>query len=400
MGSRSPVTIRLADVCRSIDYGYTASASAEPRGPRFLRITDIVGSQLDWRDVPFVDVDDRTAEKYRLRHGDVVVARTGASTGESAWISNPPDAVFASYLVRLQVDPDLADSRFIAYWLKSSQFRDYMAGVLGDKSAQPNASASTMTNAPLDLPPLDEQRRIASIVGALDDKIELNRRTRLVTGEIARWYYESRFGESAPPTASNGWREATIGDVVEQTKELIDPRRSPEELFDHFSIPAFDEGQTPSSQVGAEIKSTKYRVVAESVLMSKLNPVTPRVWWPSLRPKRRSIASTEFLVLVPKGIVTREWLFGLLESVPVTRAMRSMVTGTSGSHQRVAPGAVMGVPILLPPERDMAEYSSVTAPLRARQALLLEESQTLSHLRDVLIPGLMTGSRRDSEGES
>jgi type I restriction enzyme, S subunit len=79
--------------------------------------------------------------------------------------------VFASYLVRLKVRNDI-DPRYVAYWLKSPAFRDYLHGILGDKSAQPNASASTMTKAPMRLPRIKAyQSAVASALGAFDDKI-------------------------------------------------------------------------------------------------------------------------------------------------------------------------------------------------------------------------------------
>ena len=132
----------LADACSAISYGLTASASSRSDGPKFLRITDIVSGQLNWNTVPHVEADDETLAKYRLYDGDIVIARTGASTGTSAYVNSPPTSVFASYLVRLQAKPEF-DARFLAYYLKSKEFREYISGVLGDKSAQPNASAST-----------------------------------------------------------------------------------------------------------------------------------------------------------------------------------------------------------------------------------------------------------------
>jgi type I restriction enzyme S subunit len=165
----------LADACDSIDYGLTASAADAAVGPRFLRITDIVSGHIDWKTVPGVAADGGTVAKYRLDDGDVVLARTGASTGTSAYVKTPPIAVFASYLVRLKAKPGF-DSRFLAYYLKSDQFWTFIRGVLGDKSAQPNASASTMAKAPLHAPKSkDEQRAIAHTLGTLDDKIEVRR---------------------------------------------------------------------------------------------------------------------------------------------------------------------------------------------------------------------------------
>ncbi|MCE2903232.1 MAG: restriction endonuclease subunit S, partial [Gemmatimonadetes bacterium] len=197
----------LADACSSIDYGLTASASDDETGPRFLRITDVVSGHIDWNAVPHVAAGAETAEKYRLHDGDVVLARTGASTGASAYVKDPPPAVFASYLVRLKARPDF-DSRFLAYYLKSDDFWTFIRGVLGDKSAQPNASASTMTKAPLRAPrDKSEQRAIAHILGTLDDKIELNRRMSETLEAMARALFKSWFVDFDPVRAKAEGRD-------------------------------------------------------------------------------------------------------------------------------------------------------------------------------------------------
>ncbi len=201
----------IADACSSIDYGLTASASSSKTEPHFLRITDIVSGHIDWKRVPHVVVDNDIVSKYRLYDGDIVIARTGASTGASMYVKNPPLALFASYLVRLQAKPDF-DPRFLAYFLKSKEFWEFIRGVLGDKSAQPNASASTMTTAPLRVPKnKGEQRAIAHILGTLDDKIELNRRMNETLEAMARALFKSWFVDFDPVRAKAALkRHATL----------------------------------------------------------------------------------------------------------------------------------------------------------------------------------------------
>lgn len=164
---------KLGDFCRSVDYGFTASATEEETGCKFLRITDIKTGYCDDTSVPNVKVTESEKIKYLLKPGDIVVARTGATTGVSAWLKNPEDMVFASYLVRFSVAPE-HNSRFISYLLKTKIFKEYIHSVVSEKSAQPNASATTIALAELPIPPLDEQNRIAKILGSLDDKIEAN----------------------------------------------------------------------------------------------------------------------------------------------------------------------------------------------------------------------------------
>src|ERR1700694_5084048 len=71
---------RVADVCQKPQYGHTESASQDPVGPRFVRITDIRAGKIDWDTVPYCRCDD--AESFLLRPGDILVGRTG-SVGKS-----------------------------------------------------------------------------------------------------------------------------------------------------------------------------------------------------------------------------------------------------------------------------------------------------------------------------
>ena len=222
----------LADACNAIDHGLTAPASKRPSGPRFLRITDIASGPIDWNSVPCVEVADDTCEKYRLRDGDIVVARTGASTGANAYIKNPPRAVFASCLVRLRVKPDF-DPRFIAYFLKSAGFRRFIHGVPGVESAQPDASASTMAAAPLRAPrEKTEQRAVAHVLGALDDKIELNRRMNETLEAMARALFQSWFVDFDPVRARVEGRDTGLpGEIAGLFPDrMVDSRlgRTPE----------------------------------------------------------------------------------------------------------------------------------------------------------------------------
>ena len=83
-------------------YGFTASAEEKKVGPKLLRITDISGEMIDWGNVPYCTIPEGSVDKYRLRYGDIVVARTGATVGYAKRLhKRHPDAVFASYLVRM-----------------------------------------------------------------------------------------------------------------------------------------------------------------------------------------------------------------------------------------------------------------------------------------------------------
>ena len=88
--------------------------------------------------------------------------------------------------------------------------------------------------------------------------------------------------------------------MVEVLRHQDTPLESPNALFFHHSIPAFDEGQGPKLEYGESIKSLKFRVPAGVVLLSKLNPEIERVWLVDIRTDERAVCSTEFLVLLDR----------------------------------------------------------------------------------------------------
>lgn len=136
----------------STQYGYTASASIEEDGPKFLRITDIVPASIDWDLVPHCKIDDALEGKYSLHEGDIVVARTGATVGYAKRINKRhPKAVFASYLVRL-VPKRKSDATFLGLTVERSAFRDFISMYVTG-AAQPQANATTMSLFPILYPP-------------------------------------------------------------------------------------------------------------------------------------------------------------------------------------------------------------------------------------------------------
>jgi len=150
----------------NIQYGLTRSASKENNGKKFLRITDIQCGEVDWSNVPFVQVNEAEFDKYKLIEGDIVVARTGASTGENTFVVDPPESVFASYLVRLQFDKK-GISRLVGAFMRTHDYFDFVAEVIGG-SAQPNASAQILAAIKMIFPPLNLAEVFYDSVNPLD----------------------------------------------------------------------------------------------------------------------------------------------------------------------------------------------------------------------------------------
>ena len=220
---RNALLMSLADIAQLVQYGYTASASNTDIGPKFLRITDIVPPQIDWNGVPYCEIDvwadDRNLAKYSLAQNDIVIARTGATVGYAKLIRDNEPSVFASYLVRVRVDPEKAEPGYVGRIVESDVYKRFVLSHVGG-AAQPNANARVLTSFRLPIPDRHVQSRFTDILSTYDDLIENNRRRIALLEEAARllyreWFLHFRFPGHDQVKNTNGlpegWERRNFG---------------------------------------------------------------------------------------------------------------------------------------------------------------------------------------------
>jgi len=251
------------------------------------------------------------------------------------------------------------------------------------------------------LPPLAQQEQIVVILNALDDKIELNRRMNQTLEAMTRAIYKSSFEGFDHVDDEQPWSQnlRNLSELATISRGALSPADYPTEDFEHYSLPAFDEGKTPRLEKGAEIKSNKFLIPANAVLLSKLNPRIPRVWLPLISLEFRSICSTEFLVIVPSEISDREFLYSLFCSTEFMDRFATRTTGTSGSHQRVRPDDLLRMEVAVPSVSARKRFSATIRPVLGKIAHNLRESKTLAAMRDSLLPRLLSGEIRVKQAE-
>ncbi|WP_238272122.1 restriction endonuclease subunit S [Methylobacterium cerastii] len=220
----------MGDIAQSIDYGLTASAISENTGNKFLRITDIQDGAVDWSSVPFCDAAEAKLRSAILNDGDIVFARTGATTGKSFLIKDPPQgAVFASYLIRVKPSRSV-DASFLAHFFQSSKYWGQIR-LKTQGAAQGGVNATSLSGLEIPLPPLDEQQRIAAILDKADALRRKRKRALELLGGLTQSVFLEMFGN--PITNSMGWPTATLGsicDVRDGTHE------SPKYVADGFPL--------------------------------------------------------------------------------------------------------------------------------------------------------------------
>jgi len=282
--------------------------------------------------------------------------------------------------------------------------------------------------------PTPTQCQMVDTLSTLDDKIELNRRMNETLEAIARALFKSWFvdfdpvrakaegrwrrGESLPGLPAHlwnlfpdsfedselgeipkGWGIARFGDIVKHLRDQKNPLSSPNTLFHHFSIPAFDEGQTPKLEYGENIKSIKSHVPAGVILLSKLNPEIERVWFADVGSADRAVCSTEFLVLHARSPFTRSYVYCLARSSLYRQLIEGLVTGTSKSHQRAQVDSILSIAVVIPPSPIVVMFDRAAEGLLARTFRCRRESCTLAALRDTLLPRLISGEVRIEAAE-
>jgi type I restriction enzyme S subunit len=362
--------------------------------------------------------------------GDTVITTKGNSTGRVGYLTRDiSGSVYSPHLSYWRsLDATVVSARFLYFWSRGPEFAAQLHSFAYSTDMAPYLSLGDQQRFQIKLPAIEEQRRIAAVLGALDDKIELNRRMNETLEGMARalfrsWFvdfdpvharaageapahmppetaalFPARFGDDGLP---EGWALQPLSVICLQSKDSVDPRKHLNEAFEHFSLPAFDKGANPVRETGFDIKSQKLRVPPGSILLSRLNPSIRRTWWP--RPSVdvfASVASTEFLVVQSTIDGEAPYLYSQLCSDVFFEAVVSCVTGTSNSHQRVKPSVVLDIQSPTAPESVRAAFCAMTGDWFEMVASNGAESRTLAALRDALLPKLMSGELRVRDAEA
>lgn len=396
-----PLTTKLEDLCTAIVDCPHSTPKWTDNGIVVLRNANIKGGRLNLSDASFTDTEHYLDRIRRAvpEPGDLVITRE-APMGEVCMIPPGLQCCLGQRMVLLKPDATKVHPRYLLFALQSRHVQNQILASEGTGSTVSNLRIPLLRT--LSVPMLDfaSQEAVATILGALDDKIELNRRMSETLEEIARTLCD-RWLQDMAYVKSGDSRElgtgATFADVAHEHKDKWLPVK--DEVVDHHSLPAFDAGLQPVREHSSSIKSAKTLVPKGAILVSRLNPRIPRVWLTDVSDVVPAVASTEFLVATPKEPFGRSYLYLLASSSAFQRTLVSMATGTSGSHQRVRPASVMGLTVPTAPPTELGKLEVTLGPLLDRVIVARRESKTLTNLRDALLPKLISGELRIPDAE-
>lgn len=363
--------------------------------------------------------------RRKVQTGDIVYSTVRPNHRHFGLLKQPPDnCIVSTGFAVIRGKNAVAHTDFVYWFLNQDRIIRHLQTIAEhSKSAYPSIRPDDIRALRIDLPPLPEQRAIAHVLNTLDEKIELNRKMNATLETMMQALFKSWFVDFDPVQAKmegrdtglpkhisdlfpdrlmeselglipNGWSIFQLGQLVDQHTESVAPWSNPELEYEHFSIPAYDSNQCPAVDLGSEIKSNKTIIYEDSVLLSKLNPEISRVWLPCEFTDRPQICSTEFLVFTPRLPANKSLIFALFRDENFRALMRSLVTGTSKSHQRVAPKALRGYKVIVGFPDLFSKFEKVVDIFLTKILSNRSEASSLAGIRDFLLSKLVSGKVR------
>lgn len=321
-----------------------------------------------------------------LQAGDIIISARG-TVGEIATIPFP--MAFNQSCYGLRAKKEIVTADFLYYLIKHNihVLKKNTHGSVFD-----TITRDTFAGIEVDIPDMDSQSKIAEILSNIDEKIEVNVRINENLEQQARAIFQAWFIDYEPfgGVAPSAWHPSTLGQIAELKTDSWSPAKNPDVMVEHYSIPAFDEQHYPVFEIAAGIKSNKYILNSNSVMISKLNPDTKRIWRP-LCLSAHSVCSTEFIVYEAKKQEQRDYIYSILDSTPFLNYLCSHTTGSTNSRQRATPKSTLDFTLCLPSDSIIEDFCQIVTPMYDLIASNIVENQSLAKTRDSLLPRLMSG---------
>ena len=328
----------LGELCEPLSYGMNAAATKFDGENRYIRITDIDDETHAFLSNDVVSPSGELDDKYLVKKGDILLARTGDSTGKS-YLYHPKDGklFYAGFLIKAHVLPS-SDDYFIysqtltdryGKWVKTTSMR----------SGQPGINANEYASYSFSVPSLPEQRKIADLLSAVDDVIAAQKT------EVAAWEKRKKgvmqklFSQEVRFKADDGsdfpdWEEKTLGDICMYERQRSEGANfiGTESMLKDFGGVAFDNSKDDGS-------GTLYH--PGDTLMSNIRPYLKKAWLAD----RKGTCSTDVLVFHPTS-VEPGYLYWLIASDAFVRYVMSAAKGSK--MPRGDKKHIMEMPLLLP----------------------------------------------------
>ncbi|MCI0694008.1 restriction endonuclease subunit S [candidate division KSB1 bacterium] len=389
---REWIETNVGEIADAIQYGYTASATTQKVGPQFLRITDIQNGKVDWQAVPYCQCDE--LDKYKLQEGDILFARTGATTGKSFLVKDCPETVFASYLIRVRLKKEILPNyvyQFFqtpAYW---NQIKQFTTG-----STQGGFNASKLAEIKIPLPPFSIQQQIAAILEKADAAREKRRQANQLTEQFLQSAFLEMFGD--PAMNPKGWEKMTMEVVCSKVADgthFSPPLREsgvPYITAKHLKPHGLNFFKSPTfiSQEHHQEIYKRCDPVYGDVLYIK-DGATTGITAVNRYSFEFSMLSSLALLKPKKDLITGEYLAAYLNNENIKNSILRHMAGAA--IRRLTVEKIKRLPILAPPIALQQKFSALVEKVESLRAKQRQSEQELEHLFNSLMQRAFRGER-------
>lgn len=398
--------IRFKDIIRSTQYGYTADETSKTEGAyKYLRITDIVPYFVNFETVPFCSISSNKVEQYLVHEGDILIARTGATTGYNYVVpKGVKNTVYASYLIRFNVDETKVLPLYMKYVLKSSYYYGFVYNHIGG-SAQPGMNARVFGRFNIPNNTLPIQRRIASILSAYDNLIENNNRRIRLLEQMAEnlykeWFVRFRFPGHEKVEMENGlpkgWSIKKLGEFIRFERGVgygsKDIENGENVLLSMNNIRPYGGFIRDYSRPFSGKYKEFQKVKKGDLIMSITDMTQDRriIGYTGIVPqgKDNRIICTH-LIKLSSETSHSYFLNGLFNYSNLSRIIAERATGANVLG--LTADILKNVKSLLPPIDLQLQYVTKVTPILEECFSLQDENENLTRQRDLLLPRLMSG---------
>lgn len=412
---------RLDDACEGVFDCPHSTPKLVETGPYVVRTQDIITGVFRSDKAAHVAIDTYTERTTRVvpRYGDLLYSREGTYFGIAAEVPERTRICLGQRMVLIRPKSGRLNFRYLRYWLNSPCMASHINGYR-DGSVAERLNLPTIRALPILLPPLAEQKRIAHILGTLDDKIELNRRMNATLEAMARALFKSWFIDFDPVRAKldgrqpsgldpataalfpasfqdsplgpipKGWSLKPLPEVIEVNPRRLLKAGSVAPYLDMKNLPT--RGHCADEVIDREFHSgTKFQ--NGDTLLARITPCLENGktgFVDFLEEGQVAWGSTEYIVFAPKRPVPPQFGYLLARSDALrAHAIQNMI-GTTG-RQRVPAECFNSFLLAVPSSEIFHRFGQLTTPLMIKIKANSEESRTLSTLRDTLLPNLLNG---------
>ncbi len=367
--------------------------------------------------------------RRKIEPGDIVFSTVRPNQRHFGLLRDVPENFLASTgFVVFRAREDIADTGFIYWFLVQERIINQLHTIAEHStSAYPSIRPSDIKHLSIDLPPLPEQRAIAGILGALDDKIALNRRMNETLEAMARaifkdWFvdfgpvrakmegrapylppeiwnmFPDRFANSELGERPEGWEVGPLDDLISVNPLRRLPKGQMAPYLDMANMPT--KGHIPDT-ISARPFGSGTKFMSDDTLMARITPCLENgktAYVDFFQEGEVGWGSTEYIVLRPKSPIPYEFAYCLARNLRFREFSIQNMTGTSG-RQRVQAQALQKFPLSCPTEQVAVAFGNLVRPLIARASAASRQSHSLVGILHGLLPKLMSGEVRLRDAE-